>query len=244
MSDAPGGETGRGAGPRRPEGAPASRHRKRRRMQRGLLGLLPRRKQLRNTWLHRTVGERLFAHELWVPEKRAVAGGLAVGAFVAMTPTLGVQMILAGLLAVAFRVNLPLAVGACWITNPATAPFIYKGLHRLGRWLGDPLPPEQLEGLGHFRTFMEHAKPLWLGSLVVGVFVAGTVYAIVLLAWTTLARHVVPSLRHHASDTGEHHAVGPDGEVVASDDERDDDPGGEAGGDGRSDDDRPPVATA
>ena len=102
-------------------GADASRRRERRRTRRRLLSLLPRKKHLRDTWLHRRHGDALFAPALWKPERKALAGGLAVGVFIALTPTPGVQMILAAMAAIALRVNLPVAVAACWVTNPATA---------------------------------------------------------------------------------------------------------------------------
>ena len=51
---------------------------------------------------------------------RAIAGGLAIGVFVAFMPTRGFQMLFAAFLATLFGANRPAAVLPVWITNPAT----------------------------------------------------------------------------------------------------------------------------
>jgi len=171
----------------------------RRERRRRLLGFFPRRKHLRDTWIHRVLGERLFAHELWKPERRAVAGGLALGVFIALTPTLGVQMALAALLAIALRVNLPVAIAACWLTNPATAGVVYALLYRLGLALSGPLAAPEIDGAtGPLHAVLIRARPLWVGCLVAGTFAAGLVYATVMVAWRWIAVPVEP-LRHHGS---------------------------------------------
>ena len=37
----------------------------------------PRRKHLKGGWLHRVLGEKLFAAELWKPSRQTVAGSVA-----------------------------------------------------------------------------------------------------------------------------------------------------------------------
>ena len=50
----------------------------------------------------------------------SIAAGVALGVFIAFTPTVGLQMLIAALLATAFRVNVLAAVVPVWITNPLT----------------------------------------------------------------------------------------------------------------------------
>jgi uncharacterized protein (DUF2062 family) len=63
---------------------------------------------------------------------RAIAGGLGVGVFIAFTPTVGVQLILAVLMATILNVNRPASLIPVWITNPVTVAPIYT----LNYWVG------------------------------------------------------------------------------------------------------------
>lgn len=80
---------------------------------------MPRAKHIRGTWLHRRLGDRLFAGELWHPTRQRFAAGIAVGAFFAMIPA-PFQMLGAALLAYFTRVNVPAAIVGTWISNPFT----------------------------------------------------------------------------------------------------------------------------
>ncbi len=161
------------------------------RSHRWLTRWLPRRRHLRGSWLHRMLGDRLFHHDLWRPSQRGSALGLAVGVFIAFTPTLGVQLILAGLAAYLLRVNIPLALGACFITNPATAVFIYGFEYKLGVWLLGPPEPVDLAGLSHIlRNVVTHGKPMWMGSIVCGGVAALISYVLVVSLWSGITRHL------------------------------------------------------
>lgn len=64
-----------------------------------------------------------------------VAKGFALGIFIGMTPTMGLQMPIAVLCAFLLRENKLAAALGVWITNPLTAPFIYGLEYEVGRWL-------------------------------------------------------------------------------------------------------------
>ncbi len=85
--------------------------------------------------MYAILGKRAFHPQVWKSDKRSVAGGLAVGLFTAFTPTIPFQMLLAAAGAILFKVNLPLALAACWVTNPFTAVPIYVAARELGRHL-------------------------------------------------------------------------------------------------------------
>jgi len=69
-----------------------------------------------------------------------IAWGTALGLFLAMSPTMGLQMAIAIPLAAFFKISKLAAAGAVWLTNPATAPFIYWFNFKLGaKILGYPL---------------------------------------------------------------------------------------------------------
>lgn len=123
-------------------------------------------------------------------EPDAVARGMALGLFIGMTPTFGIQMFLALFFAFVLRQNKIAALIGVWSTNPLTAPFIYGLEYEVGRVLiGLPRPErvveftyEALKGVG-----WQVAAPLCLGSLVIGIPVALIGYA--------LTVRFVPSLR-------------------------------------------------
>lgn len=72
----------------------------------------------KHPWLQKLIVP-MFHRELWHPCRDTVASGLAIGLFVSQLPMPG-QMILAGVGAVRFRANVPIALAACWVTNPLT----------------------------------------------------------------------------------------------------------------------------
>lgn len=120
----------------------------------------------------------------------AVGRGMALGLFVGMTPTFGVQMFIVFGLAFLLRQNKIAALVGVWFTNPVTAPIIYGMEYEVGRLLmGLPHPEvsiqfshETLFGLGG-QVF----SPLWIGSIVLGIPVAMIGYALTI--------RFVPSMR-------------------------------------------------
>lgn len=99
---------------------------------------LPTHETVRNHRLIRVFGPIMAHPNLWHLNRRSVAGGVAVGAFTGMIPG-PVQMLSAAILAIVFRVNLPVAVATTWYTNPLTALPIYYAAYRIGAWVtGNP----------------------------------------------------------------------------------------------------------
>lgn len=124
-------------------------------------------------------------------EPDEIARGMALGLFIGMTPTFGIQMFLALLFAVMLRQNKIAALIGVWNTNPLTAPIIYGLEYEVGRFfMGLPRPEttiqfnyEALQKLGWLL-----GSPLCLGSLILGIPVALIGYALTL--------HFVPLMRH------------------------------------------------
>ncbi len=137
---------------------------------------------------------------------RQIAGGAAIGTFVGITPTLGLHMILAVLIATAARCSRLPALICVYITNPITALPIWGLCYKVGCWILIPMGFVPLtfksiraqlavvpEG-GHWNfwhtCYLEMQTtlklgwrgmaPLALGSLVVGAFAAVAAYWIVL----------------------------------------------------------------
>jgi len=150
-----------------------------------------------------------FVHLLHLDDStHRIALGAAVGMFVALTPTIGFQMLIVLLLLTFIPGNRVAGLPMVWVTNPATAVPVYVFNYRVGAWLlGHRVAGEVYQEwadlvhrvpsfwqvfhspviwmgdlwswLGRFWKAMEGIMaPLWLGSVVVGLAGALATYAV------------------------------------------------------------------
>lgn len=82
---------------------------------------LPTPEQVRNEKSLRFLGQLLHDPNIWHLNRSSVCGAFGLGLFMAYMPV-PFQMLPAALLAIAFRVNLPVAIMLVWISNPITTP--------------------------------------------------------------------------------------------------------------------------
>lgn len=95
---------------------------------------LPHRETVRShPWL-KPYGHWLQHPNLWHLHRRSVAGGVAIGLFCGLIPG-PLQMISAALLAILFRVNLPVAAFTTLYTNPLTIVPLYALAYEFGKWV-------------------------------------------------------------------------------------------------------------
>ena len=131
------------------------------------------------------VGKYLREPELWHLHRRSVSGAAFIGIFCAFLP-IPFQSVVAALLAIFTRCNLPLSVACVWITNPVTIPPMFYFAYRLGAWLlGMDVEVTAIELSWDWLAsqFNVIAKPLLIGSLVCGWVAGITAYAIVRVTW-------------------------------------------------------------
>lgn len=76
----------------------------------------------------------LYNRELWHPCRYTVAGGLSIGIFCAMLP-IPFQMLLAAIGSMRAKVNIPIAMGSCWVSNPLTHPPLIVLQITFGHWI-------------------------------------------------------------------------------------------------------------
>ncbi len=77
------------------------------------------------------LGSLLHDPNLWHLNRRTASGAFAVGLFFAWVPV-PFQMLLAAVMAIFVRVNLPLSVALVWVSNPVTMPPLFYGAYLLG----------------------------------------------------------------------------------------------------------------
>lgn len=127
----------------------------------------------------------LHDHRLWAIRRRTVVPAFAIGIFIAFLPTPG-HTLMGVLLALAFRVNIPVAALATWVSNPLTMGPMYYFAYRLGRYLlGTPLQEFQFEMSWDWvtHTFLTIWQPMLLGCFILGVLAAVTSYITLDLFW-------------------------------------------------------------
>jgi uncharacterized protein len=132
---------------------------------------------------------------LWHLNRHSVAGGVAAGLFAGLIPG-PVQMLSGALLAIVFRVNLPVAMFTTLYTNPFTwGPLIVAayaiGAPFTGETMANAIPPEFNWSGGHWlnyvpelwQWFKELGETYLIGSLILGLSLAALGYATVQIAW-------------------------------------------------------------
>lgn len=152
---------------------------------RTLKQLAPSPAVLREIKLLRLMGDWIYEPNLWHVNRYSASMAFFVGLFVAFMPIPG-QMVMAVLLAVALRCNLPLSVGLVWITNPVTMPAMFYLAYRVGALIID-VPVQALEFELNWTWLQDSLgaiwKPLLLGSVICGLFFGSLGFFIISMMW-------------------------------------------------------------
>lgn len=116
------------------------------------------------------------------PDRRTLARGVAVGMFVALSPTVGFQTGLTLLGCILLRGNFPIAFLVSWVSNPVTIAPLYLAFNQLGKAaFGSAIGPEIR--VGDPEGAAAELLYLLLGSLLIAVPVALASYLVFLGAW-------------------------------------------------------------
>ncbi len=153
-------------------------------------------RRLKDNAMLRWFSSHFLNKRVWKPTQHTFAGGMAVGFFVTVQLFPG-QMPLAVVLAAAFRVNIPIALAVCWLSNPAT--FVPIGMveKEVGEWLlgifGDPTAAwfAKVENV-NIAKGLRYAQYMYVGGLVGGLVLAPVSYMITYALWA-LASKLSPS---------------------------------------------------
>ena len=123
----------------------------------------------------------LLKPELWHLHRRSASGAVFIGLFCAFLPIPVGQMVVAGLLAVVARCNVPIAIALVWVTNPITFAPMYYFAYKLGAWLLG-MEPAHLEWELSWQWFAQQLAQIWwpltLGCLACG-WISGLTGAVV-----------------------------------------------------------------
>lgn len=121
---------------------------------------------------------KLVDRDLLNPTTHTVALGLSIGLFCSMLP-MPFQMVLAGAICMVIRANIPVALAACWVSNPITQIPLMVGQESLGSWLRGllniPLPSFLTEDL----SWTIFGAELSAGNFLIGVAASACTLALV-----------------------------------------------------------------
>lgn len=112
-------------------------------------------------------------------DRGITARGVAIGLFIALTPTVGLQTLLMLVFCLLLRGNFPVAFAVSWISNPITLGPLYLGYYLLGERVLSPLvdPLSPLWQGGSASPLLE-GMYLLAGSLLIAIPVAIAGYAL------------------------------------------------------------------
>lgn len=171
-----------------------------------ILRYLPRRAALHRypilKWFPQLARKRDY---LWSFRIRFVQKALFYGCIIAFLPIMGVQILIATLLALRVQANLPVIIALQWISNPGTVVPIYLAKYQLGSWLLAPftdnrVEPEVANQLTDAATssngliaFFQNKSWDQIGHVVGAMFLGGLVIGLIAavistVCFTTIAR--------------------------------------------------------
>jgi len=143
----------------------------------------------------RHLGPVLHHPNLWHLNRHSVAGGVAAGMFGGLIPG-PVQILTAAILAIVFRVNLPVAVVTTFYTNPITWGPLILAAYAIGSWVtgGNGTPAAELEFDWRSQSWLDFLPAFWdwlmglgetflIGNLILASTLAVLGYVAVQLGW-------------------------------------------------------------
>jgi len=145
--------------------------------------LLPTPKKIRDLNLQYYLGNRVNDPVLWRVSRKSVSRATAIGLFCAYLP-MPLEMLVAGLMAIFWRANLPLSVVLVWISNPFTWLILYTPPYMLGLAItgeiGITLSDITIE------MMVQQFAALWIGCLIFGIALAVAGYVLANVIWRML----------------------------------------------------------
>lgn len=128
---------------------------------------------------------------LWYINRFSISRGVAIGLFVAFIP-LPMQMLIAGILAILFRANVPIAIVITWLNNPFTFVPINYFIYRVGAFVLGKNVEKLNTHIDFWKINLESSFTAWISQFskvyfvglsitAIGAAVMG--YCIVLVVW-------------------------------------------------------------
>lgn len=148
-------------------------------------------RKLKSRPLMRWFARHFLDKRVWKPTQHTFSGGMAVGTFITLQ-LLPIQMPSATILAAIFRVNIPIAIAMCWVSNPVTMAVLVPLEYQVGKWALDlltdvpstPFPskfPEDIAAM--WLALREHAPVMLFGGVILGAVLVPVMYVLTYAVW-------------------------------------------------------------
>ncbi len=153
-------------------------------------------RKLRTRPIMRWFARHFLDKHVWRPTQHTLSGGMAVGMFITLQ-LLPIQTPTAVILAAIFRVNIPIAIALCWVSNPLTLPFMAWLEYAIGKWIltlyttvpSTPFPTHLPDSMVEaWMVLKEHAPVMLVGGVILGALVALVSYGATWGAWEITTR--------------------------------------------------------
>ncbi len=155
-------------------------------------GHVPTREQLEKNRLIKPFSKHVLRSDLWRFNRRSVPRGVALGLFVGVMIPLA-HFVVATIVAVFVRANIPAALAATFIGFPAVYVFIVAAAYKLGPWL---LRVDQMTGVAPISETMQTTEfdhllqiltskglPIAFGLFVIATVLSAVGYLATSLGW-------------------------------------------------------------
>ena len=148
-------------------------------------------RKLRQSPTRRWFARHFLDKRVWKPTQHTLSGGMAVGMFITLQ-LLPIQMPTAVILSAIFRVNIPIAIAMCWVSNPFTVPFMAWLEYAIGKWVlalyttvpTSPFPKHLPESMvDAWIVLKEHAPVMLMGGIILGAVVSLVSYIATWSCW-------------------------------------------------------------
>ncbi|MCB1279451.1 DUF2062 domain-containing protein [Prosthecobacter sp.] len=153
-------------------------------------------RKLRERPVMRWFARHFLDKQVWKPTQHTLAGGTAVGMFITLQ-LLPIQTPSAVILAAIFRVNIPIAIALCWLSNPFTIPFLAWLEYAVGKWFlalyttvpATPFPQHLPDSMvDAWVVLKEHAPVMLMGGILIGAVAALVSYVATWGVWEVGSR--------------------------------------------------------
>ncbi|MDZ7842048.1 MAG: DUF2062 domain-containing protein [Gammaproteobacteria bacterium] len=119
-----------------------------------------------------------------------VARGVAVGLFIGLTPTVGVQTLLMIVGCIVLRGNFPAAFLVSWVSNPFTVVPLYWWFNTVGKVIFEPVLPMDTATPNFFDGALHQTMLTGLGSLLIAAPASALGYYATRSVWRFVTRHL------------------------------------------------------
>jgi uncharacterized protein (DUF2062 family) len=153
-------------------------------------------RKLKTRPIMRWFARHFLDKRVWRPTQHTFAGGMAIGTFITLQ-LLPIQMPAATILAAVFRVNIPIAIAMCWVSNPVTMAVLAPLEYHVGKWAlafmtkvpTTPFPTKFPEDIAEmWLALREHAPVMLFGGVILGAALTPISYVLTYGIWGAVDR--------------------------------------------------------